>query len=135
MYTIDTQGWLDPHLSQEWLLTNGIGSFASSTVLGCNTRRYHGLLCAATTPPVGRVMTVNRIAEILVFDGDNEAPIELSINQFGQHLHPRGDRYLQRSQIGDVARWEYAVRDGKLVKELLLGWKKNTIAIRYTWTG
>jgi len=134
-YTIDTQGWLDPHLAQEWLLTNGMGSFAASTILSCNTRRYHGLLCAATNPPVGRVMTLNRVAEVLIFDGDNEQPVELSINQFGQHLHPRGDRYLRRFQSDDVIRWEYDVRDGTLVKELLLCWKKNTIAIRYSWTG
>ncbi len=134
-YTIDTNGWLDPHLTQEWLLTNGIGSFASSTILSCNTRRYHGLLCAATNPPVGRIMALNRVAEIVTFDGDYEPPMELSINQFGTHLHPRGDRYLQKFSTGDVARWEYHLRDGVLIKELLLGWKKNTIAIRYTWTG
>ncbi len=135
MYTIDTNGWLDPHLSQEWLLTNGFGSFAGSTILSCNTRRYHGLLCAATNPPVGRLMTVNRVAEVLIFDGDNEQPQELSINQFGQHLHPRGDRYLQKFEVDDVARWQYGVRDGVLIKELLLCWKKNTVAIRYKWKG
>ncbi len=135
MYTIDTNGWLDPHLTQEWLLTNGLGSFSSSTILSCNTRRYHGILCAATTPPVGRLMTVNRVAEILIFDGDNEQPYELSINQFGQHLHPRGDRYLQKFEVGDVVRWQYGVRDGVLTKELLLCWQKNTVGIRYTWKG
>ena len=49
-------GELEPGLEQEWLLTNGTGSFACGTVVGCNTRRYHGLLCAATQPPVGRAM-------------------------------------------------------------------------------
>ena len=66
-YRIDTRGQMQPHLSQEWLLTNGLGGFASSTVVGCNTRRYHGLLVAATLPPVGRVMAVNRVGEILRF--------------------------------------------------------------------
>ena len=70
LYTIETHGQLEPHLEQEWLLTNGIGAFASSTIVGCNTRRYHGLLCAATHPPVGRVMLLNRIGEILKLDGD-----------------------------------------------------------------
>jgi glycogen debranching enzyme len=47
-YVIDTQGQFEPHLHQEWLLTNGQGAFASGAFLGCNTRRYHGMLCAAT---------------------------------------------------------------------------------------
>jgi hypothetical protein len=53
-YSIDINGQMEPHLAQEWLLTNGLGAFSSSTVIGCNTRRYHGILVAATTPPVGR---------------------------------------------------------------------------------
>ena len=42
LYEIATNGQLEPHLRQEWLLTNGMGGFAASTVVGCNTRRYHG---------------------------------------------------------------------------------------------
>src|SRR5215217_7258635 len=64
-YSLQTQGQLEPHLHQEWLLTNGLGGFASSSVVGCNTRRYHGLLVAATLPPVGRVMALNRVGEIV----------------------------------------------------------------------
>src|SRR5665213_1485751 len=96
LFSIDTNGQLVPHLKQEWLLTNGLGGFASSTVVGCNTRRYHGLLCAATLPPVGRVMTLNRLGEILCLDGNNDRLYELSINQFRERLHPRGDQYLRR---------------------------------------
>jgi hypothetical protein len=53
LYSIETHGQLEPHVSQEWLLTNGLGGFASSSVVGCNTRRYHGVLVAATSwsPP------------------------------------------------------------------------------------
>src|SRR5215467_10280649 len=47
---------LDAALRREWLETNGIGGFASSTIIGLNTRRYHGLLTAATKPPVGRLV-------------------------------------------------------------------------------
>src|SRR5207247_5442907 len=67
MYLLETNGRLEPHLRQEWLLPTGLGGFASSTVVGCNTRRYHGVLVAATLPPVGRVMALNRIGEILKF--------------------------------------------------------------------
>ena len=46
-------GNLDTAMQREWLETNGLGGFASSTIVGLNTRRYHGLLVAATQPPVG----------------------------------------------------------------------------------
>src|SRR6476660_9177959 len=67
-FHVQTEGLLHPWVRREWLLTNGIGGFASSTVVGCNIRRYHGLLVAATLPPVGRVMLLNRIGEILKVD-------------------------------------------------------------------
>ena len=50
---------------REWLETNGIGGFASSTITGLNTRRYHGLLVAATKPPVGRVVMLSKLEETL----------------------------------------------------------------------
>ena len=53
----------------EWLETNGLGGFASSTVDGLNTRRYHGLLVAALQPPVGRSVLLSKLEEILVVDG------------------------------------------------------------------
>jgi len=60
---------LDLTLSREWLETNGLGGFASSTVIGLNTRRYHGLLTASTTPPTGRVLLLSKLEETVVIDG------------------------------------------------------------------
>jgi len=60
---------LDLACRREWLETNGIGGFASSTIIGLNTRRYHGLLVAATKPPVGRMVLLSKIEETLVIDG------------------------------------------------------------------
>src|SRR5262249_8243075 len=134
LYTIDTYGEFQPHIEQEWLLTNGTGSFAASTVLGCNTRRYHGLLCAATQPPVGRVMLLNRIGEIAKLDGDPTLH-ELSVNIFRNTIHPRGDRLLQKFELDErVARWTFDV-DGtgvRVIKEVQLFWQRNVVAIRYT---
>ena len=53
----------DPHLDQEWLVTNGIGGYASGTVTGPLTRRYHGLLIAALPNPLGRYMVLNALCE------------------------------------------------------------------------
>ena len=64
-FTQDTCADLNAALSREWLETNGLGGFASSTIIGLNTRRYHGLLVAATRPPVGRmVLLSNRRNEL-----------------------------------------------------------------------
>ena len=60
---------LDAALRREWLETNGSGGFASGTVNGCNTRRYYGLLAAATKPPVGRVVQLSKMEEALIIDG------------------------------------------------------------------
>lgn len=132
LYSIDTHGQLEPYLSQEWLLTNGIGGFASSTILACNARRYHGLLCAATLPPVGRMMMLNRVGEILLLDGKQEM-LELSINQFApDRFHPRGDQYLHRFELDDIARWTFNIDGVTVIKEVQILWLKNVVGIRYT---
>src|SRR3954468_7332684 len=133
LYTILTRGQLQPHLGQEYLLTNGMGAFSASTVLGCNTRRYHGLLCAATHPPLGRMMTLSRLGEILYLDGKTDRLLELSLNQFdGGNFHPRGDKYLQRFELGQTARWTYNVEGVEVAKELQMVWGQNVVGVRYT---
>src|SRR4051794_27280917 len=131
LYTIETHGELQPHIEQEWLLTNGLGGYASSTVVGCNIRRYHGLLCAATNPPVGRVMLLNRIGEILKLDGSTDL-VELSVNQFRGNVHPRGDKFLRTFELGDTAKWTFDVNGVRVVKEVQILWQQNVTAIRYT---
>jgi predicted glycogen debranching enzyme len=137
LYTVETYGRLQPHVGQEWLLTNGLGGFAMGTVVGCNTRRYHGLLCAATLPPVGRVMALNRVGEILCLDGadvdDPGAKLhELAVNQFRDRFHPRGEQYLRRFELDDTARWEYEVEGVRVHKEVQVLWMRNVAAVRYT---
>jgi glycogen debranching enzyme len=133
LYTIPTHGQLQPHLSQEYLLTNGMGAFSMGTVVGCNTRRYHGLLVAATHPPLGRMVALSRLGEILYLDGQNERMMELSINQFANGgFHPRGDRYLQSFELGQTAVWRYEVEGVEVTKELQLVWGQNVVGVRYT---
>jgi predicted glycogen debranching enzyme len=132
LFTIGTYRELQPHDQQEWLLTNGIGGFASSTVVGMNTRRYHGLLVAATTPPVGRILALNRIGEMLNLDGKTDRLLELGVNAFRGSVHPHGEQYLTEFKLDDTARWEFDVEGVSVVKELQLLWNKNITAIRYT---
>ena len=83
----ETCGNLDAALSREWLETNGLGGYASSTIIGLNTRRYHGLLVAATRPPVGRMVLLSKLEETLIIDGQR---FELSTNQYPA-------RYIRRA--------------------------------------
>lgn len=131
LYSIETYGELSPHVQKEWILTNGLGGFASSSIVGCNMRRYHGLLCAATLPPVGRIMALSRIGEIVKIDGSPELH-ELSINCFGQIFHPRGDKFLRRFELDETAKFSFEIDDVRIEKEVMLLWQKNVVAIRYT---
>src|SRR5438445_7241160 len=82
---------LDAALPREWLETNGLGGFASSTISGINTRRYHGLLVAATNPPTGRMVLLSKLEETVVIAGER---FELSANQYPGTVHPQGYQYL-----------------------------------------
>src|ERR1700754_2401044 len=87
---------LDAATSREWLETNGLGGFSSSTIIGLNTRRYHALLTAATKPPAGRTVLLSKLEETLVINGDR---FELSANQYPGLVHPRGFEYLDAFRL------------------------------------
>src|SRR5882762_4882988 len=84
-FTKEVCGNLDAALRREWLETNGLGGFASSTIIGLNTRRYHGLLVAATNPPVGRMVLLSKFEETLFIEGQ---PFDLSANRYPGTVHP-----------------------------------------------
>src|SRR5256712_12900075 len=81
---------------REWLETNGLGGFASSTIIGLNTRRYHGLLMAATKPPGGRVLLLAKLEETLVIGGHR---YELAVNRHPGVIHPHGHEYLKEFRL------------------------------------
>src|SRR5437588_9815848 len=87
---------LDAALRREWLESNGLGGFASSTIIGLNTRRYHGLLVAATKPPVGRVVMLSKLEETFVID---DQAFHLSANQYPRTVYPQGFRYLRQFRL------------------------------------
>src|SRR6185312_1210363 len=91
-FDFPTGGNLDRALEREWLETNGIGGYASSTLACLNTRRYHGLLVAATRPPVGRMVLLSKLEETLVI---GERRYELSANRYPGAVHPQGYAYLK----------------------------------------
>lgn len=93
-------------LSREWLETNGIGGYACGTIVNCNTRRYHALLCAATQPPLGRMVLVNKTDETLIV---NEREIELGCNQYPGTIAPHGYEYLQEFRCDPLPTWIYEI--------------------------
>lgn len=124
----------DPHcdletaLSREWLETNGIGGFASSTIAGLNSRRYHGLLIAALHPPVGRVALLSKLEETLVIDGQR---IELSANQYPGVVHPQGYRYLTQFRLDPFPVFTYVVNGCEIEKSVFMVYGENTTVVQY----
>src|SRR4051794_34414602 len=89
---------------REWLETNGLGGFAASSLIGMNTRRYHGLLVAAWRPPTGRLVMLSRFEEILFIDGQK---YDLSANQYPGAVQPEGYRYLSSFRLDPYPIWAY----------------------------
>ena len=120
------------HFDKEWLITNRIGAYASSTVVGCNTRRYHGLLIAATAAPVGRVLTVATVMEELTVGGQT---FELGNNEFEDAFCPDGTAYLSEFRNETAPTFVYRAGGATLTKEIILADSANTVALRYTLAG
>ena len=123
---------LDSLLSKEWLLSNKIGAYASSTVVGCNTRRYHALLVAATMPPVGRVVTLSTVMEQLII---GEKTYDLATNEFAGSFSPQGHQYLVEFRNDAAPTFVYHIDDVELVKEIMIADGTNAVAVRYTLRG
>lgn len=119
---------LDKALQREWLETNGLGGFASSTIVGLNTRRYHGLLVAATRPPVGRMVLLSKLDETLVIDG---LRYELSTNQYPDTIHPRGYQYLKGFRLDPFPVLTYEVAGVVVEKSVFMIQGENSTAIQY----
>ena len=114
--------------SREWLETNGLGGFASSSISGMNTRRYHGLLTAATKPPVGRILLLSKLEETLVIDGER---FELSTNQYPGAIHPQGCRYLVEFRLDPFPVFTYRAGGVELEKSVFMVNGENTTVVAY----
>lgn len=116
---------------REWLVTNGIGGFASGTVGGVLTRRYHGLLVAALDPPLGRTLLVAQTDETVTYD---DRAYSLATHRWdGDTVSPRGYLHLDRFHLqGTVPVWTYAFGDALLEKQVWMAQGENTTYVRYT---
>jgi predicted glycogen debranching enzyme len=115
-------------LQREWLETNGLGGYASSTIAGCHTRRYHGLLIAAARPPAGRLVLLSQVEETLVLGGRR---FELSVNRFPGVIHPQGHRLLIRFRLDPFPVYTFAAGGIEIEKFVFMVHGENTTVIRY----
>src|SRR5271169_3829229 len=113
---------------REWLETNGLGGFASSTIIGLNTRRYHGLLTAATKPPVGRFLLLSKLEETLVIDGRR---YDLAVNQYPGTVYPNGQNYLKQFMLDPFPTFMYDVDGVEVEKTVFMVYGQNTAVIEY----
>jgi predicted glycogen debranching enzyme len=124
-------GDLPSAASREWLVTNGLGGFASGIVTGSATRRYHGILFAALHPPVGRTQLVAAVDEIAHYSGSD---FSLATHQWaGGSVDPQGFRLIERFHLdGMNPVWTYALADALLEKRIWMRQGENTTYLQYT---
>jgi predicted glycogen debranching enzyme len=115
-------------IQHEWLETNGLGGWASSSIIGCNTRRYHGLLIAATNPPADRMALVSKLDETIVI---NDEKFELGTNDYGGVTHPKGYGYLSSFTKDLFPEWEYEAGGVILKKTMAMVHDENSTLILY----
>ncbi len=127
----ETCGSLEIAEQREWLVTNGIGGFASGTVSGNLTRRYHGLLVAALHPPVGRTQLVAKLDETAHYAGIEYA---LATNRcLSGAVEPKGYVNIESFRLeGTTPIWQFALGDALVEKRIWMHRGENTTYVQYT---
>jgi predicted glycogen debranching enzyme len=127
----ETCGYPESAESREWLATNGIGGYASGTVAGMLTRRYHGLLVAALKPPLGRTLLLSKLDETVFYDGSE---YQLFANRWSDGtVSPIGYISIESFFLdGTIPVWRFACANALLEKRIWMEQGANTTYIRYT---
>lgn len=113
------------------MLTNGLGGYSSSTLIGLNTRRYHGLLVAAFSPEDRRVL-LSKVDEELVVENTN---YKLSTNQYWDTIEPEGYKYLNEFRLNPNPTFAYDLPGLHLEKSVFLPHGTNAVVIKYVAEG
>ncbi len=118
---------LDKALEKEWIITNGIGGFASSTIIGANTRKYHGLLVSPIIPPARRRLILSKLDESIEIGG---IKYELFTN-VGKNYISQGYKYQESFSKELLPTFEYKVEDVVITKTICMEHFKNTVGVYY----
>ena len=114
-------------LEKEWIITNGIGGYASSTIVGANTRKYHGLLVASLTPPARRHLMVSKVDESIEIDGKKT----ILYTNIGKEYISEGFKSQIKFEKDYLPFFQYKVDDVEIEKTICMEHGKNTVAILY----
>ena len=115
-------------LEKEWLETNGCGGYASSTVLNCHSRKYHGLMVANLDSPGGRFVLLSKFEDSIQLQGKE---FFLSIHKYPMVCYPHNDHSLSQFTLDLYPRFTYKLGGVLLEKELLFVYGENTLLMRY----
>ena len=116
-------------LTKEWLITNGIGGFASQTVLGINTRKYHGLLVAPLVPPSRRYVVLSKLDESIKI-ADKE---EILYSNVCKNYISEGYKKLEKFEKIYYPIFNYETESGIVVKkQIAMVYGKNIVCVYYT---
>ena len=118
---------LENGLKKEWIITNGMGGYASSTVIGANTRKYHGLLVAPLNPPAKRMLMLSKLDESLEI---GEEKYELFTN-VGKEYISQGYKHLESFTKDILPIYEYKVKDVEISKTICMIYRRNTVQVLY----
>lgn len=118
---------LEEGLKKEWIITNGIGGFASSTIIGCNTRKYHGLLIAPLTPPARRFLILSKIDESIEI-GSNKYNLYTNM---GKSYISDGYKFQESFEKDYIPTFTYKIEDTTIQKQVCMEYGKNTVSILY----
>ena len=115
-------------LTQEWIITNGIGGFSSQTVLGINTRKYHGLLVAPLLPPARRFVILSKIDESITFEDGTE---EIIYSNMCKNYISEGYKNLKSFEKVYTPKFTYKVNGVVIEKSIEMIHGKNIVTIFY----
>lgn len=119
---------LDKAMSLEWIVTNGLGGYASSNVLGINTRKYHGVLVGSFNPPVDRRVVLSKFDEQVLISGETHP---LGANEFRDNIHPQGYKYLKNFSRFPFPTFTYKINKTELRKTILMPYETNATVVLY----
>ncbi|MDT7605274.1 MAG: hypothetical protein QOF61_3271 [Acidobacteriota bacterium] len=130
-FGVDVCGQLEASSQREWLETNALGGFASSTIAGLNSRRYHGLLVAAVRPPTKRVVLLSKIEEVLIV---GERRFELSTNLYQPGVvSPQGYQLQTGFRLDPFPVFTYRAGGFEIEKRVFMAHGQNTTIVRYNF--
>ena len=113
---------------REWLEANGLGGWASGTISSCHTRRYHGLLVAATRPPLARMVLLSKLAETIAIGGRR---FELDTNRYPGAVSPEGHRHLASFALDPMPVFVFDAGGVRLKKTVAAVHGENTTVVLY----